>query len=242
MPAPAYRGSFPVVQSESTNKTNEGAYQYTRVRIYSLATVTTPTIGSSLSIEGKTLSLTNFSISRKDGLATLSETFTGADTETPDVYEVVAATTEEPIASHPAFTASTGGFNTSIVDAAGGATTEGSSTSGGAVFNIDGAFTQFSKGATNNFFGVQSFLSPRVSYKRTYSQGTVPTIGQQVAYIFATPLGEPPTIASGRNWLLTGVSWQNNGNQKTSSGQYQVTEDYLSSGPNGWNNAIYYTA
>lgn len=242
MPAPVYKGSFPVTQSEATSQTNEGAYQYTRVKIYSLSTLVTPTIGALLNRDGNTLSLTNFSISRKDGLATLTETFTGADITTPDVYEVTASTSEEPIASHPAFTATTTGFASSIVSAAGGIVTEGTGGSGGAIFNADGAFVEFSKNATNNFFGVQSFLSPRISYKRTYSKTTVPTIGGKVSFIFATPAGNPPVIATGRNWLLAGVSWQNNGNQLTSSGQYQVTEDYISSGPSGWNNAIYYTS
>ena len=242
MPEPTFKGSFPVLISEATKQTNEGAYQYIRTNVYSLSTLATPTIGALLNRDSKTLSLTNFSISKKDGLATLVETFTGADTTTPDVYEVVASTSEEPIASHPAFTATTTGFGTSIVSAAGGIVTEGSMASGGAVFNSDGAFVEFNKKATNNFFGVQSFLSPRVSYKRTYSKSTAPTIGAKVSYIFNVPLGSPPQINSGRNWILSGVSWQNNGNQKTSSGQYQITEEYLSSGPKGWNNAIYYTA
>lgn len=242
MPAPIFKGSFPVTVSESTSVSNEGKYQYVRTKVYSLATLVTPVIGASLNRDGKTTSLTNISISRKDGLATLVETYTAADTTAPDVYEVVASTTEEPIASHPAFTATTTGFPTSIVSAAGGAVTEGSETTGGVIFNEDGAFVKFSKHATNNFFGVQSFLSPRVSYRRTFSAGTVPTYGQTVGYIYATPRGNPPSIESGRNWLLTGLSWQNNGNQVNGSGQFQITEEYLSSGKNGWNNVIYYTA
>jgi len=242
MPAPTFRGTFPVLTSESTNQTNEGAYQYVRTRVFEIANVVTPTIGALLNRDGNTLSLTNFSISKKDSLATITETYTGADITTPDVYEVSASTSEEPIASHPAFTAPTGIWLLSIVEACGGAITEGSGAIGGAVFNSDGAFVEFSKNAVNGFFGVQSFLSPRVSYKRTYSITSVPTIGSKVAFIFNTPAGNPPVIGSGRNWILSGVSWENNGNQITNSGQYQVTEDYISSGPNGWNSAIYYTA
>lgn len=242
MPAPVFKGSFPVLISESTSQTNDGAYQYVRTRTYTLAGVVTPTIGASFSYEGQTLSLTSFSISRKDGLATLTETYTGSDTTTPDVYEVSASTADEPIASHPAFTSSTGIYATSIVDASGGAITQGTSGSGGAIFNEDGSFVGFSKNANNNFFGIQSFLSPRVAYKRIYSKTSAPTSAEQVAYIYATPLGSPPAIPSGRNWILSGVSWQNNGNKNTNSGQYQITEEYLSSGPSGWNNTIYYTA
>lgn len=242
MPAPVFRGNFPVIISESTSVSNEGKYQYVKTSIYSLATLVTPTVGALLNRDGKTTSLTNISINKRDGLATLVETYTAADTTAPDVYEVVSVATEEPIASHPAFTATTTGFTSSIVSAAGGMVTEGTGASGGAVFNADGAFVQFNKKALNNFFGVQGFLSPRVSYKRTFSSSTLPTYGQTVAYIYATPRGNPPTVATGRTWLLTALSWQNNGNQTNASGQFQVTEEYLSSGPNGWNNVIYYTA
>lgn len=242
MPAPVFKGSFPVTVSESTSVSNEGKYQYVRTRVYSLATLVTPVIGALLSRDGKATSLTNISINKKDGLATLTETYTAADITAPDVYEVVSVATEEPIASHPAFTATTTGFGTSIVSAAGGIVTEGTGASGGAVFNSDGAFVQFNRKALNNFFGVQSFLSPRVSYKRTFSSSTVPTYGQTVAYIYAVPRGIPPSVATGRTWLLSALSWQNNGNQITNSGQYQVTEEYLLSGPSGWNNVIYYTA
>lgn len=242
MPAPVFKGSFPVTISESTSVSNEGKYQYVKTSVYSIATLVTPVLGVSLNRDGKTTSLTNISISKRDGLATLTETYTAADTTAPDVYEVVSVATEEPIASHPAFTVVTTGFTSSIVSAAGGIVTEGTGASGGAVFNADGAFVQFNKKALNNFFGVQSFLSPRVSYKRTFSSSTVPTYGQTVAYIYATPRGSPPTVPTGRNWILTALSWQNNGNQLTDSGQFQVTEEYLSSGPSGWNNVIYYTA
>lgn len=241
MPAPIFKGTFPVLINEETSLNNEGKLEYKRTKVYTIAGLVTPSIGNLLTIGGKNTSLTNISISKKDGLATLTETYTGAVTA-PDVYEVVAVATEEPIASHPAFTVATSGFDSSIVSAAGGMVTEGSGVSGGAVFNADGAFVEFNKKALNNFFGVQSFLSPRVSYKRTFSSGTVPTNGQKVAYIYTSPNGNPPTIATGRTWLLTGLSWQNNGNELNNSGQYQVTEEYLSSGPNGWNNVVYYTA
>lgn len=241
MPAPVFKGSFPALINETTSQTNDGTYQYTTTKVYSIATLVTPTIGALLNRDGNTLSLTSVRISKKDGLATLVETYTGADSSAPDVYEVVATTQEEPIASHPAFTATTGVFQESIVGACGGRVTEGTGASGGAIFDENGGFLGFTKTANNNFVGIQSYLSPRVTYKRMYSQSSVPTTGQIVSYIFSSPQGNPPQVAGGRNWILAGVSWQNYGNQKTSSGQYKVTEEYLLSGLSGWNNAIYYT-
>lgn len=241
MAVPIFRGNFPVILNETTSQTNDGTYQYVVTRVYSIATVATPSIGALLNRDGNNLSLTSIRVSKKDGLATITETYTGADSSAPDVYEVVATTQEEPIASHPAFTEATSGFSSSIVSAAGGRVTEGTGASGGAIFDENGGFIGFTKTATNNFIGIQSYLSPRVTYKRMYSQSTVPTIGERVSYIFSTPSGNPPAIASGRNWLLTGASWQNVGNEKTLSGQYKVSEEYLLSGFSGWNNAIYYT-
>lgn len=243
MPAPIFKGTFPVKTREETRLSDKGKYEYIVTNVYKSSSVVTGTIGSSLSRDGKTLSLTNISVSTKNGLAEVTQTYTGGDTTAPEVYEVVASLSEEPIASHPAFTMATGVFSSSIVSAAGGAVTQGEDGSGGAVFDATGNFVRFTNTATNKFFGVQSFLSPQILYKRIYSLASAPTQGTtaKVATIYSIPEGDPPAIASGKNWLLSSLNWKNNGNQKTSSGQYELTEEYRSSGLKGWNNAIYYT-
>lgn len=243
MPAPVFKGTFPVKTREETKISDKGKYEYIVTNVYQKSGVVTGTIGSSLSRDGKTLSLTNISVGTKNGLAEVTQTYTGGDSSAPEVYEVVASVAEEPIASHPAFTVATGIFSTSIVTAAGGALTEGTAASGGVVFDAAGGFVKFTNTATNKFFGVQSFLSPQTSYRRIYSLSAAPTYGltSKVGTIYSSPEGNPPAIASGKNWLLTSLNWKNNGNQKTTSGQYEVTEEYKSSGLKGWNNAIYYT-
>ena len=237
MPAPKFKGTFPVKVSESTRFFDRGKIEYAVTNIYQQSNVTTGNIGSSdsVSISGKILSLTNISVSRKDGLAEVTKTYSGGDSSAPEVYEVVASVQEEPISSHVAFTVSTGIYTTSIQEAAGTANVN---------YDGDNIFVSFSKTAQNNFFGVQSFLSPQVQYRRIYSQGTQPSAGitNTVAYVYATPAGSPPTIASGRNWLKTSVNIKNNGNQQTASGQYEVVEEYKASGSKGWNRYIYFTA
>jgi hypothetical protein len=237
MPAPIFRGSFPVKASESTRYFDRGKIEYAVTNIYEQSNVATGSIGSTdiVSIAGKTLSLTNISVNRKDGLAEVTKTYSGGDSSAPEVYEVVASVQEEPISSHVAFTVSTGIYTTSIQDAAGSANVN---------YDSDGIFVSFSKTAQNNFFGVKSFLSPQVQYRRIYSTGTPPTpeITSTVAYIYSSPDGSPPTIASGRNWLKNSVNIRNNGNQKTGSGQYEIVEEYKASGSKGWNNFIYFTA
>ena len=237
MPAPVFRGTFPVTISETTTYSDRGKIEYKKVVAYQNANVATGSIGSSSGavISGKTLALTAISVNSKDGISEVTSTFTGGDTAAPEVYEVVASVQEEPIASHPAFTATTTGFASSIVDAAGSANVN---------FDSDNVFQSFSKTATNNFFGVQSFLSPQVQYRRIYSLGAEPDpeITDTVSYIYATPAGSPPTLASGRNWLKISVNIKNNGNQRSASGQFEVIEEYRGSGLKGWNPYIYFTA
>jgi hypothetical protein len=121
MPAPTYKGTFPVLVSESTKYMDRGKIEYTQVKVYKNDSVTTGTIGSSFSFSGKTLSLTNISTNSKDGLTEVSNTYSGGNNTAPEVYEVVATVQEEPISSHPAFTMTTTGFASSIVNAAGSA-------------------------------------------------------------------------------------------------------------------------
>jgi len=246
MPAPIFRGVLPVTLSEQISYDKSGKVSYKSVVAYQNGNQVTGVIGSLTTVSGTTVCLSTIEIKIKDGIAEVSKTYEGGNSGAGStsgatdlsIYEVVATTQEEPIASHPAFTASTGAFTTSIVQASGGAITEGTGASGGAIFNADGVFVAFSKTATNNFTGVQSFLSPRVTYKRTYTQNSPPSSSftAKLAYIYSNPSGDQPTIASGRNWMLTGVTWKGSGNS------YEVTEEYLSSGFSGWNNTIYYTA
>jgi hypothetical protein len=237
MPAPIYRGDFPVLVSESTKYFDRGKIELTKVYVYKAGNVTTGSIGQFLSYDNKRLSLTNILLNTQDGLTQVTHTYTGGSNTAPEVYEVVAAVQEEPISSHPAFTSALSGslFTTSIVQAAG---------TGNVNFDDEDIFLSFGKDAENNFFGVQSYLSPQVSYRRIYSLGAVPSAGltSQIAYIFNTPSGEPPTLASGRNWLQTSVNIKNNGNFRTESGQWEVIEEYRASGLNAWNNSIYFTA
>jgi hypothetical protein len=237
MPTPIYKGTFPVTTSEATKYFERGKIEFVITKVYKRESVVTGNIGSSniLQIDGKTLSLTNISVSTKDGLSEVTQTYSGGDSSAPEVYEVVATCSEEPISTHPAFTVSTGIYDVlSIVDAAGSASVN---------FDESNVFVSFAKTAENNFFGVSSYLSPQVQYRRIYSTGLEPTIDEtgNVGYIFDSPDGYPPTIGAGRTWLQVSVVIKNNGNQKTGSGQFEITEEYRASGVKGWNPYIYPT-
>lgn len=241
MGVPRIAGSFPAIISERTTKNDRGLIQYSKTQVYLQGNQITGNIGGTVSKEGKTLTLVDISVSTKNGLSEVTNTFVGGDKTIPEYYEAVAQVAEEPISSHPAFTTATAIYATSIIDACGGSTTQGTLASAGAVFDADGAFLYFNKQALNNFFGVVSYLTPQVSYKRVYSAGTAPavSVSDLVSHIITTVAGSPPTLPSGRNWMFTSLNWKNNGNG--SVGQYEITEEYRGSGPSGWNNTIYYT-
>jgi len=241
MAVPRTIGSFPATISERTTKNDRGLVQYSVTKVYLQGNQVTPSIGTTTTKEGKILTLVDININTKNGLSEVTSVFVGGDNTIPEYYEAVAQVAEEPIATHVAFTIATAGFGTSIIDACGGSTTEGTPASAGAVFDADGAFLYFSKKATNNFFGVVSFLTPQVSYKRIYSAGTAPSASNSnlVSHIITNVAGDPPTLPTGRNWMFTSLNWKNNGNGNV--GQYEITEEYRGSGNSGWNNVIYYT-
>jgi len=241
MGVPASRGSFPAIISERTTLNDKGLVQYSTTKVYLQGNQITGSIGvGNVTKEGELCTLVDISVNTKNGLSEVTQTFVGGNSSI-DYYEAVAQVAEEPIASHIAFTTSTGIYGTSIIDACGGSTTQGTLASAGAVFDSDGAFLYFNKQALNNFFGVVSFLTPQVSYKRVYSAGTAPSASQSdlVSHIITDVDGSPPTLPSGRNWMFASLNWKNNGNG--SVGQYEITEEYRGSGPSGWNNVIYYT-
>ena len=241
MGTPSTIGSFPATISERTTKNDRGLVQYSITKVYLQGNQVTGSIGGAVSKEGKTLTLVDISVNTKNGLSEVTNIYVGGDNSIPEYYEAVAQVAEEPIASHVAFTTSTGIYGTSIIDACGGATTQGTLASAGAVFDADGQFLYFNKQALNNFFGIVSYLTPQVSYKRVYSAGTAPSASNSnlVSHIITNVAGSPPTLPAGRNWMFTSLNWKNNGNGAV--GQYEITEEYRGSGPSGWNNAIYYT-
>lgn len=252
MPAPVYRGTFPSVKSESWEKTKDGKFIYTIVKAYKANDgVVTGTLGSSLSTLGRTFYLSGIDISTKNAISEVTWEYTASiagagaspqEQEALTIYEASAVLSEEPIASHPAFTAVTGIFSSSIVSAAGGAYTQGSGQEilgYGAIFSEDGIFVGFNKEASNNFFGVQSYLAPKVTFKKTFSQSSAPAVSytQNIGFIYDTPDTQAPSLTGSKNWLFTNLSWKNSGAEGI--GLFEITEEYTASGINGWNDIIY---
>lgn len=252
MPAPVYKGTFPVVKQQSWEKSKDGKFTYSITNAYKANDgVVTGVLGSTLSTLGKTFYLTNIDLVTKDAITEVTLEYvapiadagaTQQEIEALTIYEASSVLSEEPISSHPAFTVATGIFTSSIVSAAGGAYTQGSGEEilgYGAIFSEEGVFVGFNKEAPNNFFGVQSYLTPKVTFRKTFSQSSAPAVSytQKVGFIYDTPDAQAPSLTGSQNWLFTNLSWRNSGAGGT--GLFEITEEYTGSGLNGWNDVIY---
>lgn len=248
MPAPVFKGNFPVTKKQSWEKSKDGKFKYSITKAYLANTsVVTGVIGSTITTEGRAFYLSNIGIVTKDAITEVTHEYSSTviaggspeEEKAVTIYEANAVLSEEPIASHPAFTAATGIYSSSIVSAAGNVLTEGTSGTGGVIFSEEGVFVGFSKNALNNFFGVQSYLSPQVTFRKTFSKPSSPSTSytQKVGYIFDNPDNEAPNLVSPRNWLFTNLSWRNSGT--STNGLFEIVEEYRASGPKGWNDIIY---
>ena len=242
MPNPKYLGTFPVIIKEVFESKINGLNLYSVTEVYqNNGTAVYGDIGISVVTAGYTYYQISNSSDAKDGLVEVTRTYAYAPPEESEdsyEYQCNAVASEEPIETHPNFltAATTLGFDLSIVTASGGFLAEGS-TSGGAVFDADGIFLGFNKNALNNLAGVRSYLSPQVTFQVKYALDNRPSSGTQTAIgTRSTPLN-PPSVGSGKNWLLTEVNWTNTGNG--GDGAYQISEGYRLSGEGGWNPNIY---
>jgi len=103
-----------------------------------------------------------------------------------------------------------------------------------------GAFIEFTESTfdsdTPEFRGVEYYLTPSTTITLSYWTDKVPalkerlTIHQKIKGVNSRELKTPPDV---RNFLLLDTPYRQVGSF------YQVTEQYLGSGPKGWNNVIY---
>lgn len=158
-------------------------------------------------------------------------------------FQCIAGTEQAPIESHRNFKTQYPGFSQSIVDAAGGAVIEGLAPTGSAfaIFAnigdetnpVTGGFREFGIDAQNNLRGVTDYLAPALTYRITYSTSSPPTSIANVGKRMSTPPPNAPSLPPGGNWLFAALQWE------LRNGNYDVSEEYIASGPLGWNPYIY---
>lgn len=130
--------------------------------------------------------------------------------------ELSSGLSEEPIETHPDFiTVLAGTLGHELNDAE---------------FNADGSFKQFK--LTSKYAGVKSYKVPTVVYRSVRPTNFAPADVGNVGVISSAPVAAP----SGRNWLYAGKTWSRDG------GVYTVNEEWILSGPRGWDSDIYVTS
>jgi hypothetical protein len=140
--------------------------------------------------------------------------FFGPEDVGNSIEEVISSTSEQPIETHPKFVDTLGGTKAAPLN--------------GATFDTNGRFTGFA--ADSIYAGVESYLVPSLIYRKTTPSRSSPGDVGPVGTI------QDPAVGGGQpgsNWLYTSRTWRRDG------GVYSVTEEYMLSGPRGWDTTIY---
>jgi len=126
-------------------------------------------------------------------------------------------TNKEPLETHPLFETFAGTQASPI---------------NGAVFDSEtGAFLGFFDQTIKDLFGATGYLVPATMVSETYWQRSVPSLTKRMTIVNSiTGFRKPPDV---KNFLLLDMPYRQVGNF------YQVTKQYLGSGPLGWSKKIY---
>jgi hypothetical protein len=162
-----------------------------------------------------------------DGRAVM--TYDEVDAEAGDTYTVSGTASQEPLATHPFF--QTDG-KWAVTDEEWQKwdkwQKEGADIS---QQNITSEGEGFQKFIQLTLAGFTDYLQPRVSIRVTDANTDEPDLSELGK--IADP-AKAPTLADGSNWLLTGVDASEDADKN-----WEVTREYMSSGPGGWNADIY---
>jgi hypothetical protein len=171
-----------------------------------------------------------FSIS--PGFLIITGEFAGILNDTAPIYELTIGVSEEPLETHPKFVTNIAGTPSSPLNGAVFLDEQGRLTTDDAVGIFD-RFRSVAGGLRNIFAGISAYLSPaEVTWRQIYITKTRPSSVSDVGYI-GSPVGSPPGLSGSRNWLYTGLTYQQRGLC------YAVTREWRASGPTGWNTTIY---
>jgi hypothetical protein len=150
-------------------------------------------------------------------MAQMDVTYRGilSDASLPDATEeVITSTSEAPVETHPHFTTIIGGTAAAPLN--------------GAVFDKDGKFTGWK--SDSQFAGKESYLIPSTIYRKNTPSRARPLDIGPVGTIRNPGIGGGPLDS---NWMFTVKSWRRDG------GVYEITEEYMLSGPGGWDPILY---
>jgi len=228
-----------LITETSFEQDKQGVVVYTeKILVPASVSVVTPTLTSTKSINSKTLRAVSVNVvSSGGGFTEITTTYQGDGGTSTLQQDASNATGEEPIATNRNFNVSMDGAP-SIVDLSGGRATLGVdglvTGTGGSLFDSEGGFLYFTKNSKAQFFGVSSYLSPNLLYKRSFSTSTQPVLSSVGKIV--TPSADFPAVTAGATWICIGISYTKKGNV------YDVTHDFRASDANGWNTYVYGSA
>jgi hypothetical protein len=172
-------------------------------------------------------SIRNVRRSIADGRAILQ--YDIVDSTVGDTYSVSGTASQEPLATHPFFQE---GAKWEVTEEEWQKwdkwQKEGADISQQNITSEGEGFQKFIK---LFLAGFTDYLQPRVSLRVTDANTDEPDLSE------LGKIAEPasaPTLADGANWLMSGCDAS-----VDSDGNWEVTREYISSGPGGWNEDIY---
>lgn len=162
-----------------------------------------------------------------DGRAVL--TYDEVDATVGDSYSISGTASQEPLATHPFFQAN---GKWAVTDDEWKKwdlwQKEGTDISKETLTSYSEGFQKF---ITLSLRGFTDYLQPRVSIRVTDANTDEPDLDELGK--IASP-SKAPVLPYGANWLLTGVDGSEDADKN-----WEVTKEYMSSGPGGWNADIY---
>jgi len=137
--------------------------------------------------------------------------------KTDPIISYTPNTDKDPVETHPLFQDFAGTKDAPI---------------NGAKFDDEtGEFLGFFDASVKDLFGVRGYLNPSTMIALTYWQSSVPSLSKRMTIRTSVPgFKKPPDV---KDFLLLDMPYRQIGSF------YQVTEQILGSGPNGWSTKLY---
>ena len=191
---------------------------------YEAAVRRAPVIGKSPHPVWADLYCSSYTIKRHGAGALITAQYEGSECvwnpesdASDNMVEVSCTMREEPIETHPDFERWAGTPQKPVAG----------------IFDEDGKFTGWNEKTSGGKImrGIKSYLVPSYSASVSYISRGRPGLGG-IGSIGGG--GGLPAVGGRRQWMCTGISYQS-----MADGTYRVSETYLLSGPNGWNEYVY---
>jgi hypothetical protein len=146
-----------------------------------------------------------------------------------DTYSISGTASQEPLATHPFFQP---GGKWAVTDDEWKTwdkwQKEGTDIGSESLTSFSEGFQKFIQLTLSGF---TDYLQPRVTIRVTDTNSKEPDLSELGKIANPNPA---PTLADGANWLLTSVDATEDADQN-----WDITKEYMSSGPGGWNEDIY---